>query len=198
MKTCITKAAGAVVMAGLVAVLAGFTSTHVIAPKPLAQNVYKVEGLVPVSAAAPAPASASSAPAAETAAAAPAAAPAANTLEPISALLAAADVKKGEVTAKVCGTCHTFVKGGANKVGPNLYDIVGNPRAHLGDGFAYSTAMKTAGGTWGYEELNAYLAKPSAAIKGNKMAFAGLKSAQDRANVIAWLRTLADTPKPLP
>ena len=131
------------------------------------------------------------APAAE--AAAPAEAPVA-----IGPLLAKASVENGQAVAKKCAACHDFTKGGPNKVGPNLYGIVGSKVAHLGDAFAYSEAMKSHGGTWDYESLSGFLAGPSAYMKGTKMAFAGLKKPQDRADVIAYLRSLADTPVPLP
>lgn len=172
------KVAGAVILAGLVAMLSGFTARKVVHPEELTENVYKVEGVVAASASGEAPAAA--------------------VLEPVSALLASADIAKGEAGAKACAACHSFDKGGPNKVGPNLWNVVGGPHAHV-EGFAYSTAMKGLHDKkWDYEALNAFLAKPSAAIKGTKMAFAGLKNVQDRANLIAWLRTKADSPVALP
>ncbi len=171
------KILGAVLLAGLVAMLAGFTAGKIMTPEPLTENVYKVEGVVTASTGA---------------------APAAAVLEPISALLASADLAKGEAGAKACAACHSFDKGGANKVGPNLWNVVGGKHAHI-EGFTYSAAMKALSDKdWDYESLNAFLAKPSAAIKGTKMAFAGIKNAQDRANLIAWLRTKADSPVALP
>ena len=128
--------------------------------------------------------------------AAPAAAPAGPA--DIKPMLAGADAAKGAITAKVCAACHSFDNGGANKVGPNLWNVVGAKRPHLSDGFAYSAAMKGAGGAWDYDALNAYLYNPRAAVPGNKMAYAGLKNDKDRANVIAYLRSLADKPEPLP
>ncbi|MGI9366080.1 MAG: c-type cytochrome [Rhizobiaceae bacterium] len=120
-------------------------------------------------------------------------------VEPIVALLASADLAKGEKVGKKCVACHTFNEGGANKVGPSLYGIVNRPIAGI-DGFGYSGALKTyaADKTWTYEELNAFLYKPKAHVKGTSMGFAGLKKTEDRAAMIAYLRSLAATPVPLP
>ena len=124
------------------------------------------------------------------------AAPAA--VEPVSGLLAAADPAKGAELFKKCGACHTAEKGGDAKVGPNLWGIVGNKHAHM-EGYAYSDAMKAmADHEWTYEELNAFLASPKTHIPGTKMTFPGLKKVEDRASVIAYLRTMADSPVPLP
>jgi cytochrome c len=127
----------------------------------------------------------------------PTAAPAAP--EPITPLLATADAGAGATIFKKCASCHNVDKGGANKVGPNLWGVVGRPiGAH--EGFNYSAAMKEfgAGKNWGYEALSAFLLKPKAYIKGTAMGFAGLSKTDERANLIAYLRSLSDSPVPLP
>ena len=117
----------------------------------------------------------------------------------IDSLLASADPAAGEAVFKKCASCHTADNGGANKVGPNLYGVVGRPIASKGD-FKYSVAMQEygAGKTWTYDELNAFLFKPKDHIKGTAMGFAGLKKTEDRANLVGWLRTQSDSPVPLP
>ncbi len=119
--------------------------------------------------------------------------------EPISALLASADVAEGEKIFKKCASCHTNVEGGANKVGPALWGIVERPIASA-DGFSYSGALKgyAEGKTWTYEELNGFLWKPKAFVKGTSMGFGGIKKVDDRAAIVAYLRSLAGTPAPLP
>ena len=118
--------------------------------------------------------------------------------KPIAVLLASASVEKGQAAARVCVSCHSFEKGGPNKVGPNLWGVVGNKHAHLAT-FDYSAAMKSKSGEeWTFEALNAYLKNPKTAIPGNKMAFAGISRDSQRADVINYLRTLADNPLPLP
>jgi cytochrome c len=118
--------------------------------------------------------------------------------QPIETLLASASVDKGKSIAKQCQACHTFEKGGPNRVGPNLWDIVGNERGQGRNGFNFSSAMKGKGGTWTYDELNKFLTNPRGYIPGTAMTFAGLSREEQRADVIAFLRTLSDNPKPLP
>ena len=131
----------------------------------------------------------------ETAAAPSANAPAGP--EPIAPLLASADASAGKEKAKLCITCHSFDKGGPNKIGPNLYAVVGDEIAHGRGGFAFSEVLKGKGGTWTADNLNHWLWKPQSFAKGTKMTFIGLPKAQDRANVIAYLNSLSDSPKPL-
>ena len=118
-------------------------------------------------------------------------------LEPVGPMLASANVENGVKVFKKCAACHTPDKGGANKVGPNLWNIVNAKRGQV-DGFSYSKNLTEKEGGWSYESLNAFLARPKKYIPGTKMAFAGLKKASERANLIAYLRTLADSPAPLP
>jgi cytochrome c len=117
--------------------------------------------------------------------------------EPIAVRLASADVKRGETAAKQCASCHTFEKGGPNRVGPNLYGIVNRAKAAVA-GFNYSAAMKAKGGEWTYENLDQFLAAPKAYVPGTSMSYAGLARGGQRADLIAYLRSLADTPAPLP
>ena len=107
--------------------------------------------------------------------------------------LAAADPGRGEKVFRKCAACHTVGKGGARKIGPNLWGIVGAP-AGAREGFRYSKAMTAFGGSWTPERLDAYLAKPRALVKGGSMSFAGLKRGRDRADVIAFLNRMSDGP----
>ena len=168
----------AILMATLIAMFAGFFSKKLLHPTYPAERAYKVE--VPETATADAGAPAAPA-----------------EPDPVMPLLAAADPAAGQKLVRACAACHTFEQGGANKVGPNLWNIVNNKHAHA-EGFAYSDAMKSQEGPWDYEHLNKFLANPKATIPGTKMNFAGMKKVEDRANLIAYLRTLSDSPAPLP
>lgn len=117
-------------------------------------------------------------------------------IEPITTLLATANLESGLKIAKKCVACHGFDAGGPNKVGPNLYDIVNKDQGKAD--YAYSKVLAALNGKWTYEELNKFLYKPKLYSKGTKMNYAGLSKTKDRANLIAWLRTKSDNPVPLP
>lgn len=166
-----TKVFAAILTAGITFMIAGFVGGVIVKPAKLAEPAIKLAD-------APAPA----------AGAAPAAA---ETIEPVGPLLASANAENGKVLAqRQCGACHSFNEGGRAGVGPNLYAIVGQPHGHM-EGFNYSAAMKGKHGEpWTYEALNAFLAGPAKAVPGTRMAFAGLRQAGQRADVIAFLRSI--------
>ena len=117
--------------------------------------------------------------------------------EPIEKLLQTASVQKGEASAKKCAACHTFAKGDKNGVGPNLYGIVGDHKGE-GRGFNFSAAMKAKGGTWTIDDLNQFIANPKGFVPGTAMGFAGIPKDTERADILAYLNSLADKPAPLP
>lgn len=108
---------------------------------------------------------------------------------PLATLLASADLAKGEATFAKCKSCHTIDAGGANGIGPNLHGVVGEGIGTGAGGFAFSDALKSVGGTWTFDQLDAWLTSPKAFASGTKMTFAGLPKPEDRANLIAWLNT---------
>jgi cytochrome c len=112
-------------------------------------------------------------------------------------LIASASAEDGKKVAKKCLACHVFEKGGANKVGPALYGILGDSYAHKKD-YQYSKAFQELSGSWNYENMWAFINKPSAYVSGTKMAFAGINKPQQKADLIAYLRTMSDSPIPLP
>ncbi len=116
---------------------------------------------------------------------------------PLPVLLAKADVKKGEADAKVCGACHNFQEGAGSKVGPDLYEVVDRDKGAVA-GFDYSAGLKGKGGKWTFADLNNWLTKPSAYIPGTKMGYTGEDSPEKRADIIAYLDSLAKKPVPFP
>jgi cytochrome c len=118
-------------------------------------------------------------------------------VEPIEQLLAKADVGRGENSVKKCAACHTFDKGGRTLVGPNLWGVVGRPKASA-PGFNYSAALKSKGGNWTIEEINQFIANPKAMVPGTSMTFAGISRAGERADIIVYLNSRSDSPAPLP
>ncbi len=170
------KIFAAILVAGITAMLGGFIAKETIHPHKLEKNAVEIEG-------------------APEASAGGAAAPTGP--DPILNLIATADVAKGEKLSKACAACHSFEKGGPNKIGPGLWNSVGGSRgAHAG--FAYSEGMAKKGGNWSYEDLNHFLWKPKSFVADTKMTYIGLKKPEDRAALIAWLRTMADSPAALP
>jgi cytochrome c len=111
--------------------------------------------------------------------------------------VAASNVDAGRDVFKKCAACHTPAKGGANGVGPNMWGLLGRKVAAV-SGFNYSDATKAKGGEWTYEALAKFIWDPRGTIPGNKMAFAGVQDKQDVVDLMAFLRTLDDSPKPLP
>jgi cytochrome c len=116
---------------------------------------------------------------------------------PLPVLLGKADAKKGEQFAKVCQTCHNFEKGAGAKIGPPLWGVVGRPIASV-PGFAYSDSLKGVGGNWTYEALNVMVGSPKAEAPGTKMTFPGEHDPQKRADILAYLQSLSDSPVPFP
>jgi cytochrome c len=174
------KIAGAILAAMILAMVSGILANILVHPTTLEKPAYAIAG----------------APTEEAGAAAPAA-PAGP--EPIAPLMASANADAGKAKTQLCAACHTFEKGGPNRIGPNLYGIVGSAIAEDRGGFAFSNALheKGEGQKWTLDNLNAWLFKPQAFASGTKMTFVGLPKAEDRANVIAYLNSMSDSPVPV-
>ena len=114
----------------------------------------------------------------------------------IMALLVSASVTDGEKVFKKCAACHSIVQGGANKIGPALWGVLGRKAGSISD-YKYSKSMVTFGKSWSVEEVNGFLKKPKDWVNGTKMSFAGLKNAKDRAAVILYMNKNTDSPLPL-
>lgn len=177
------KIVAAVLTAGIVAMGSAVVSGLIYRPRTLEEPVYVVEA---------------AAPAGGEAAAGGEAPAAAAEAKPIGELLAAASVEQGQGIAKKCAACHSFEPASPNKVGPGLWNVVNRPIASH-EGFSYSEALAgKKDQKWDYESLNGFLTSPKTYAPGTKMSFAGLAKETERADVIAYLRTLADQPAPLP
>ena len=173
------KIFGAVLGAMILAMVSGIIADGLVRPEPLAKPAYQVAGVAE--------------PAAQSGAAAEPAKP-----EPIGPLLASADANNGKAIAqRQCSACHTFDKGQPNRIGPNLYGVVGDQIGQGRDGYAFSAALSGQKASWSPDSLNGWLTNPQAFAKGTKMTFVGLSKAKDRADVIAYLNSLSDSPKPL-
>lgn len=164
------KIFAAILVAGIVAMLSGFVASKVIHSEELEEDAYPIQVAENVGA--------------DTQAAATPVGP-----DPITDLIALADIAVGEKLAKACAACHSFDKGGPNKIGPNLWGIYGASKAHLND-FAYSDALASMDGAWDVDTLNAFLWKPKAYAPGTKMNYIGLKKAEDRAAMVKYLQSL--------
>ncbi len=115
----------------------------------------------------------------------------------IAALLAMGSLDHGQKVFKKCSACHMIASDGKNMIGPNLWGVIGRQAGSIGD-YKYSKAMVAYAKEWSFEEMNAYLIKPQAYIKGTKMAFAGLRKEKDRASVIIYMNSKSSNPRPLP
>jgi cytochrome c len=174
----VNKGIAAVLVAGIVFFLTGMIADGLVQETPLEKSVLNIKG---------APSGATTA------------APKPEELPPIAPLLAKADIQTGDkFVHTVCTACHSFNEGGKPIIGPNLYNVVGGPHDHEA-GFNYSPALeKFKGQPWTFDALNHWLDDPAVYAPGTRMTFAGIPSAQQRADVIAYLRTLSPHPVPLP
>ncbi len=174
------KIAGAVLGTLIFILVVAFATEALFEPEKPAKEAYHVEGVVET---------------ASTAAAA--AAPVEETPPDWGTVLPAADVAGGKAISARCEQCHDISKGGPNKIGPELYGVIGRPRA-TNPGFSYSSAMSADHEPWTFDKIFKFIKQPQTYVPGTKMSFAGLKSVQDRINLIAFLRTQNDSPVAIP
>ena len=173
------KIIGAVLGTAIFIFVVRLVAENIYEPEKPAKPGYVVEGVV------------------ETAAGGGAAAPAEEAMPDWGTVLPSADVAAGKTLSTKCEQCHDLSKGGPNKIGPNLFGVVERPRA-THEGFSYSSAMKGKPGNWTYDELFKFVKSPGVDMPGTKMSFAGLRSDKDRINLIAYLRSNADSPAAIP
>lgn len=170
------KIFAAILIAGIIAMFSGFVADKLTHPHELKENAFKIEGV-------------------ETAGGGP---KKEKLAEPILALIKDADIARGQKISKACAACHSFNSGGANGIGPNLYNVLGAKKQSVA-GFKYSGVLNSNGEeAWTYQALNKFLWKPKKYAPGTKMNYIGLKKPEDRAAIVAYLRTLSSSPKALP
>lgn len=173
------KIAGAVLASLIFVLVVRFATEAIFEVEKPAKEAYHVEGVAVASTGGSA------------------AAPAEEVLPDFGSVLPTADVNAGKTVAIKCEQCHDISKGGPNKIGPELWNVIGRPRASE-SGFSYSSAMNGDHAPWTYASLFKYLKSPQAVVPGTKMSFAGLHSESDRVNLLAYLRTQEDSPAPIP
>jgi cytochrome c len=173
------KIAGAVLATLMFVLVVSFATEAIFEPAKPAKPGYVVEGVQ------------------EEASAATSAAPAEEALPDFGTVLPTADAAAGQKVSQRCEQCHDLSKGGPNKIGPNLWGVLGRARG-THPGFSYSGAMTASHDAWSFDNFFKFIKSPAAYVPGTKMSFAGLRSAQDRINLIAWLRTQSDSPLPIP
>jgi cytochrome c len=173
------KIAGAILGTLILILAIKFISEALFEPEKPAKEAYHVEGVV------------------ETASTGGPAAPVEEAVPDFGTVLPTADATAGKAVSVKCEQCHDLTNAGANRIGPGLWGLVGRPRA-THPGFSYSSAMASDHEPWTYEKLFKFLKLPQAFVPGTKMSFAGLRSPQDRINLLAYLRTQEDSPAPIP
>jgi cytochrome c len=173
------KIAGAVLATLMFVLVVSFATEAIFEPSKPAKPGYVVEGVQ------------------EEASASTSAAPAEEALPDFGTVLPTADAAAGQKISTRCEQCHDLSKGGPNKIGPNLWGVVGRARA-THEGFSYSGSMSADHSPWTLDKLFKFLKSPAAVVPGTKMSFAGLRSPQDRINLLAWLRTQSDSPVAIP